>query len=233
MRTVLYFFLFTAIPILSQPVFETDKGQAQFIGTLYPSDKPFIYEFMIYNRGDYDLEIYSMKSDCGCTNTFTADSIIAPGDSSLVRFAIKTKRFAYGPNSTVINFFTNDPEMSDIDITLNYDYQQMTSASLLGIAYGLLEIGQERKVEFDILNHSLYPLAITKLEYTDTRIQYDFSVGDTIFPMSTKKVAFSYNTRKEGRIDDEFKIYFDNPLADPIVMAVDGMVVKEKETLKR
>lgn len=212
----------------AQPVFETDKGQSQFLGTLYPSDRPFIHEFTIYNRGDYELEIYSIESDCGCTKVSKTDTIIAPGDSTRISFAIKTKRMSFGPNSTTVSFFTNDPVVSDYEVTLGYDYYPAVALDRTGLAFGLMEQGEKKEVKLQMLNYTPYVLKVKRIEHTDAKIKYDLKVGDIIDPLNHRFITFTYDTKYEGPIDNEFKIYFDHPHADPLVFAVDGMVVNEK-----
>lgn len=61
----------------------------------------YLGEIMVYNRGLNDLYIRTAKADCKCIRVFLEKEIIAPRDSSILRFTFDSRN-KYGVSENLI-----------------------------------------------------------------------------------------------------------------------------------
>jgi hypothetical protein len=74
-----------------------------------PSGRKVKIEFPIYNTGNSDLIIRSVKPTCGCTAVIPLKNIISPGDSTQIMVEFNSLGFT-GLNKKGVTIITNDPK---------------------------------------------------------------------------------------------------------------------------
>lgn len=73
-----------------------------------PSGSIVHAEFPIYNQGNRDLNIRTVKPTCGCTAVLPTKNIIPPGDSTIIIVEFNSLGFS-GNNKKGVTVISNDP----------------------------------------------------------------------------------------------------------------------------
>lgn len=74
-----------------------------------PPSEIVSYDFPIYNKGERDLIIRSVKPTCGCTAAMPIKNTIAPGDSSSISVQFNPHGYS-GQDKKGVTVITNDPD---------------------------------------------------------------------------------------------------------------------------
>jgi len=74
-------------------------------------------EVKLSNEGTAPLQILKVDSDCGCTVPRLADSLLAPGESTVLKVSLSTRTFS-GKISKHVFLQTNDPASPRAAVTL-------------------------------------------------------------------------------------------------------------------
>lgn len=98
----------TAAPAIAFDKTELDLG-TQDEGTIVP------FEFVIYNKGNADLQILRAKGSCGCTDVKVNDETIAPGESTVIEGKFNTTGRP-GPQHKTISVQSNDPVKPNVQL---------------------------------------------------------------------------------------------------------------------
>jgi hypothetical protein len=69
--------------------------------------KEYVHDFVVYNRGDANLEIKSVRPACGCTVT-KFDEVIAPGKQGKIEFVLDGEK-VHGEFNKTAAVTSNDP----------------------------------------------------------------------------------------------------------------------------
>ncbi|MBR9691063.1 DUF1573 domain-containing protein [Candidatus Woesearchaeota archaeon] len=102
------------------------------LGTINPDDGIITKEFSVKNVGSQDLEIISVSTSCGCTEADIEDTVIKPGQNSILTVVYDplVHPGLVGELERVVYVQSNDPVNREVELVLTA-YQQ---ASKEGVA---------------------------------------------------------------------------------------------------
>ncbi len=97
------------------------------------------HAFEIQNKGDQPLVVTSVKTTCGCTAAVPPGGAIQPGLSAPVTVSFDSTGFS-GPREKTVRIYTNDPETSELQVSVQGTIQN-------GIEFSpkRVQIGEIRK----------------------------------------------------------------------------------------
>ena len=98
------------------PLFEIENTRFDF-GEIKQKEKADI-EFKFKNSGKRDLVIRKVRSSCGCTTVTPANTVIKPGESSIIK-AVFDAGARKGKQHKVITVITNDPKKSQVSLVVS------------------------------------------------------------------------------------------------------------------
>lgn len=76
-------------------------------------DFTVIANYTLYNTGPDPVRIDSVRVNCDCSQAFARDSLLDPGDTTVVRLSFETTNF-FGPNNKQLAVYTSDPKRPKI-----------------------------------------------------------------------------------------------------------------------
>ena len=83
-----------------------------------PFDYDMVHIIRVENTGEADLIISSISSSCDCTDAVIDDTLIAPGESALLRLDFRTTNY-YGQSLRHSVIYSNDPDRPALKIEYN------------------------------------------------------------------------------------------------------------------
>lgn len=89
------------------PRVEIEPEEFDF-GSLPQHDK-VVHEFTVTNTGTEELEIRRIATSCGCTAALASDRSVAPGESTILRVTLETRKYK-GVVEKSVSIATNDRE---------------------------------------------------------------------------------------------------------------------------
>ena len=129
------------------------------------------HDFPVENKGKGVLEITHVQPSCGCTVT-QWDHTIQPGKSGVITASVNTAAFT-GPIYKTISVATNDPKMSNFQLTIKADVKTVLQVSPSENAqFGLVFTGQKEEKVFTITSNDGEPFTITSVQSQDPNLQY-------------------------------------------------------------
>jgi len=166
------------------------------------------HDFIIRNRGKATLQIFTVRSSCGCTTTSYTNTI-APGDEG--KISLKFNSSGYGGKTVTKTTYvtTNDPALPDFTLTITGAVDSLAEinpkrAVLLGSVSDII------KAEITITPNKKYPFKITK-----TRVKkgenISYELKETAGADGTQYILTVINTRKTaGKYNDSIYLTMDN-----------------------
>jgi hypothetical protein len=103
----------TAASAFAQPRVGCDEPVFDFghLGVDYTA----FHNFRIYNRGDQPLVISSAAASCDCSSARLLDTLLMPGDTTIVRLSFGTEKY-FGPTRQWYTIKSNDPVRPEFNV---------------------------------------------------------------------------------------------------------------------
>lgn len=164
---IFVFILLTAMPSVSvalennstagSPVLSLDSSIYHFNPVL--EGEKVTHDFIIKNKGDALLQIFSVKASCGCTAASYSKEV-PPGGSGKISLSLNTKGYGGKSVNKTARVTTNDPNNKSVTLALlgnieAYAEIEPSKAELKGAA------GDNIRTEIRIIPNNRSPLRIT------------------------------------------------------------------------
>lgn len=75
----------------SGPAMEIEPEEHDFGGVR--QDQELVHDFKVTNEGTEPLEILRISTSCGCTAAITESSTLEPGESTVLRVTLETRKY--------------------------------------------------------------------------------------------------------------------------------------------
>ncbi|MCB2201477.1 DUF1573 domain-containing protein [bacterium] len=113
-------------------------------------DFTVLANYTVYNTGPETITIDSVRVNCDCSQAFALDSILEPGDTTVIRLSFETTNF-FGPNNKQFTVYTSDPKRP----TLKFYYLSVVGQWFNGIRpepHSLFFLPPHKKKEIKVAN---------------------------------------------------------------------------------
>jgi len=178
------------------------------------------HDFIIKNAGDALLQIYSVKTSCGCTAASYSKEI-PPGGSGKISLSLNTKGYGGRSVNKTARVETNDPRNMSVTLTLSgnverYAEIEPSGAMLAGSA------GDDIRTEIRIIPNNRAPFRITGLKAKNGEY-ISFELKEVETPGGVQYLLSVINLRKTaGKYNDRIHISTDSDLNPSITINVSG-----------
>ena len=151
-------------PLPPQPHMAFEELNYDF-GIAGPGDR-ITHIFKFTNAGSEPLQITRVSTSCGCTAALLSKKEIFPGGSEEIRATFKTKRFE-GIQETTITVYSNDPDDSNIDLTIIGAIKRDVAVVPQGINFGDVQKGETVTSKVKLLQLSQNKLVLHRIEVNE------------------------------------------------------------------
>lgn len=176
-----------------------------------------IKEFYLFNTGDQDLIIDSIRIDGLHTDQFSllsvADSVIVPPGDSAELWCSYTSAVA-GQVSAYLKFYSNS--ITDAGLLNLYGFGGIFNviSNRRSVFFGTIEIGQKETREFMLVNQSNYSVNVTSMSLEFVNGDAEFALVNPEMPFSigvasSQIVTVEYSPLAEGEIDCMVYFHFE------------------------
>lgn len=117
---------YTAEDLAKAPVVQFDNHEFDF-GSI-PGKTPVEHSFKLINKGKSDLLIRKVTASCGCTAVQPAKTVIAPGDTALIKVKFNPAG-REGNQKKAVTVITNDPKHSKSILWIKAEIQRASGKS--------------------------------------------------------------------------------------------------------
>lgn len=181
-------------------------------------------EVALYNDGSAPLEIQKVDSDCGCTVPKLADSLLSPGERTVMNVTLSTRTFS-GKIVKHVFLQTNDPASPRAALTLTATVRVPLTCRPTAIDFGALPRGTEKRETIRIKVGRGESLALdslafpTRLVTTETRALAD---GDSLVQEIDVRLR---PDAPAGPIHATAHIYTSHPAGRDLAIQLTGQVI--------
>ncbi len=112
---------YTAEDLAKAPVVKFDRHEFDF--GVIPGKAPVEHSFKLINEGKSDLLIRKVTASCGCTAVQPAKTLIAPGDTALIKVKFNPAG-REGNQKKAVTVITNDPKHSKSILWIKAEIQR-------------------------------------------------------------------------------------------------------------
>ncbi|MCK4414853.1 MAG: DUF1573 domain-containing protein [Candidatus Eisenbacteria sp.] len=120
-------------------------------------------EVILRNGGTAPLEVRAVTSDCGCTVAELADSLLAPGEATPLRFSFASRSFS-GKIEKHLFVETNDPGAPRAILTLKATVRTYLRWEPRALEFGNVPLGQSPRQSVTITSALRDSLEITSID---------------------------------------------------------------------
>jgi hypothetical protein len=164
------------------------------------------HTFTIKNTGEGYLEITGVKTSCGCTTGEPSKMHVAPGETSDIAVSFDT-HFQKGHQVRTITAFTNDPNNSQVAMTMQGIVKKQVEAVPGEVAFGEVKRGTEgtKEVLINDLNPARGEFSVGPVSNSNDAIKVEQEKRPDGKPGVLLKVSL-LKTMPVGPFDDTIKI---------------------------
>jgi hypothetical protein len=175
--TVTYLLAILVSPLIGQPKLSFVESSVLDAGKIYQTGNPLIKIFLIKNIGNKPLQIYQVRTSCGCTAALISDSVIAP--NKIARLRVEFNPTGYiGEVTKYIYISSNDPSAQLSTATLKVYVAYALQPTPAYIMFGNPRVGKLDSTFVTLSNTSDETI---KIEKVDTDSPYlSTKIGKTI-----------------------------------------------------
>ena len=180
------------------------------------------HDFIIENKGSALLQIFSVKTSCGCTAAFWSKEI-PPGAKGNISLSLNTKGYGGKSIQKTARVETNDPDNMTITLTLSGDVEayakiEPARAVLSGAA------GSDIKAEIKIIPNKKFPFRITGMKNKGGE-NISLDLRKITDEGGSKYLLSVINLRKTpGKYSDNIFLTTDSALKPDIEISVSGEI---------
>lgn len=134
-------------------------------------DFKVLHDFKLVNQGTTTIKVDTVTAHCDCTEVRFTDSVLAPGDTSIIKIIFSTANL-YGPVEKDVKVVYNDPEMTSIMVYYSANIGQWLASIVPDPVSIFFLPGQKSKVA-RLQNRVLDKIEVTGVEASSDFISVD------------------------------------------------------------
>lgn len=122
-------------------------------------------KFPFVNKSDRTIKINNMQATCGCTTGKLDKMEFAPGEGDTITLNFNSTGKP-GHQERILRVLTDDPEASDIPLTIVVEVRQSIYLKPASLQFGDVYEGDAKSVSAELINISEMPIKITRTAVT-------------------------------------------------------------------
>ena len=210
----------TNAPAGGTPKLQFDKIVYDF-GTTSPVDS-VTGTFTFSNAGDGELKVQKAVPSCGCTVASVKPDVLKPGEKGELIFTVRLGG-TRGHLEKHINVPSNDPQTSNVNLTIKADVVQVVEAIPTQVTVGDILHGTTTNVTIQVRRNDGKKLSITNTETSNKSLKARVEPGDN--DQTAKVVVAVEGDGTPRRFAEQVKLFVDGAAQPVTSISVIGRVL--------
>lgn len=180
------------------------EGGAEFDFGMMQHGDTLSHEFLFRNIGDAPLSLEMGSSTCKCTVGDLTDSVLEPGEETLVKltWTAKTIMPQFGQSATI---HTTDPQKSEVQLTVKGQIADSFVVEPRELTFGNISVTEPAEKSFYIFGYLDEASELDRLAWTDTKTAHLVSMVHEAVEVDAKAFPQHSNAKQAFKVTVSIK----------------------------